>query len=201
MVEPRFEELLDRMPAIAAAVNAFQSEAVQQQAFTALVRSFHGEDDQALGAQPQDDTSEEAEPPTAETGRVTATSGTAALVRTRTRKRKSPSLVRGLDLNPTGEQPFREFAKSKNPKGLSEKNTLSVYYLKQILNLGAVGVDHVLTCYSEASWPYPSDLNASLRKTASRTRYIDTGDMQNIHMTPKGLNLVQHDLPRPAGKK
>lgn len=227
------EQLLTRMPAIAKAVNAFSSDAVQQQAFQALVGSFPeveagglagGEGDSARSVPARAQAPAATVSPATRAGRgrpaaakaparATATAkrsgqpgrparaqsaqGTAGVAPGRGRGARTPSRVAELNLRPSGKQSFKAFAKEKAPGSSDEKNALAVYYLRNVVGIDAVTVDHVFTCYGEADdWQLPSDLRNRISVTASRKGWIDTRDMSHLALTPSGTRLVEHELPR-----
>ena len=67
MARNHFNELLRRMPAIAKAVNGFDSDAIQQKAYTALLEAFNSADGEGA-AQPVSDSTDRQ--PSPETGRL-----------------------------------------------------------------------------------------------------------------------------------
>ena len=96
---------------------------------------------------------------------------------------------------------FKALHDEKKPKSNYEFNTLAVYYLKHDLKLEKVTPDHIYTCYKEASRKIPGAFRQSLYDTSSSAGYIDTKDINNISMTTRGENLVEHDLPRKTALK
>jgi len=184
-------KLLAEMPRIAEAVNAFSSEAVQKQAFDALVAAQQGKS------------------PTKETSQTTPTRRKPGRKTTRAKRdnndtgeRKArratgpPKMIRDLDLAPKGKTSLKDFVAEKQPKTQHDRNTVSVYYLSRIAEKSPVTVDHVFTCYRLMNWrPAPQFAN-SLALTASRKGYIDTADSQDIKVTPHGDNHVAYDLPK-----
>jgi hypothetical protein len=76
----------------------------------------------------------------------------------------------------------------------------AVYYLKEIAGVSPVTVDHVYTCYRDQGWPLPADPGQALRLTATKKRFLDTGDRDDIRLTSTGTNYVEHELPKPAKK-
>jgi hypothetical protein len=107
----------------------------------------------------------------------------------------SPSIVKDLDLRPEGRESFREFAGGKKPTTNLKKCTVAVYYLTQVLGVAGVDPNHVFTCFKDAKWRVPADLHTTLAETASRDGWLDTSDMDNIRLTPRGETMVEHDLP------
>jgi len=57
-------------------------------------------------------------------------------------------------------------------------------------------VDHIYTCFKEATWKVPPNLANSLAVTANRKGWSNTEDTRDLRVTVSGENLVEHDLPR-----
>jgi hypothetical protein len=113
----------------------------------------------------------------------------------RRRRSSSPGIVKDLSLRPSGKQAFVEFAKEKAPSNHYEKQAVIVYWLQHVAATNGTTVGHVNTCYQEAGWTRPTDLDANLSLTASRKGTLDTSDMDNITVTTRGEDLVRHSLP------
>jgi hypothetical protein len=197
----QLDELLQRMPAIAKAVNSFASEAVQQQAFDALVESLRTAASSQPSAKPHGAQTAATGTPRSPRKRTDARSSKSDGAASAGRKRaatKAPAMVIDLNLRPQGKKSFQEFVAEKAPSSQSEKNTVAVYYLKHELGVGKVSADHVFTAYREmkAEWKLPGDLRNSLQVTKSATGWLETSDMDDIKLTAAGTNTVEHDLPR-----
>lgn len=189
------DSLLAKMPQIAEAVSKFP-EAVQQQAFDALMAKATGRSAVSASTEEEDETQTRRRRKTAGRGKATAD------VPKSPRRSAPPKQLKDLDLTPRGKVSFADFVNAKQPKTNHDRNVLSVYYCDRILEVGAVSVDHVFTCYRDMSWRLPSpNLNNGLALTSSRKRFLDTADASNITLTSKGLNHVEHDLPRKTKEK
>lgn len=114
-------------------------------------------------------------------------------------KTNHPTFAKNLNLRPKAGISFLEFAKSKAPDSIHEKNAVAVYFLEKELKAPA-DISGVYTCYKEVGWKLPSDVNLSLRRTASSHGFIDTSDTANIRMTVIGENLIEHTLPKMKAK-
>jgi hypothetical protein len=190
-----FDALLAEMPRIAEAVKAFP-EAVQQQAYDALVNAFYGEGGTTAASETAGDTKTK----TTRTRKSRTRKGEGG-EDAKTRRRSGPSQVRDLDLAPPGKKSFKDFVAEKQPKGQNDRNVVSVYFLIEELGMTTpVTMDHVYTCYRDRLWRAPSDMANSLAITASRRRFIDTADLDDIKLTPRGRNHVEHDLPKKKEK-
>jgi hypothetical protein len=201
------ESLLEVMPRIADAVNAFTSEENQQVAMRACMRMV-GLNDESPG-RPEavsapnlsvvppaaGDPVDIADPsPASETSQ-----GTPPTARQR-RPRKAASKrawspVKEIDFRPAGKQSLRDFAEEKLPVSQHEKNLVCVHYLEEVLGLSSVGAGHVLAAYEECGWKLPASPENSLQRTSCLKKWLETGDMQAIHVTLRGRNAIQYDLP------
>jgi hypothetical protein len=111
-------------------------------------------------------------------------------------KRSTPTRLKDLNLRPKGSQAFADFVADKQPSSDHEKKLVAVYYLTNVLEMEGVTVDHVYSCYKEMNWKIAPDLDASLRMTASKKAWLDTGDMSSIRVAIPGENHVEQDLPK-----
>jgi hypothetical protein len=118
--------------------------------------------------------------------------------RTRSSTSGSPSIVRDLNLKPKGKDPFDEFAAQKRPASHKHRCVVAVYYLAHELDLSAITVNHVFTCFKHMQWRVPSNLANTLAYVASVHGWLDTRSMADIKITTIGENLVEHDLPESA---
>ena len=105
------------------------------------------------------------------------------------------SIVKDLNLKPEEGKSFQDFVNTKLPKTGYEKSLVAVYYLKEILGIKNISVNHVFTCYKDANWRVPADLYNNLAKTASSHGWIDTSNMDDIRVTTQGENYINFDLP------
>jgi hypothetical protein len=188
------DALLAKMPRIAEAVSRFP-EAVQQQAFDALMAEAGGA---SVGTK-----SREAKEPQTRANKRTASRKKTADGQKTSRRSGGPKQLKDLDLAPRGKVSLKDFVDEKKPKTNHDRNVVSVYYCARILEVDAVTVDHVFTCYRDMNWRLPggNNFNNSLALTASRKRFLDTSDGDNITLTSKGTNYVEHDLPPKAKEK
>lgn len=206
--QDRFDRLLDAMPRVAEAVNAFSSEEVQRTAFDALMGALGLPLDVtptpafAVEAPPSpvlsdkaDEEIEEArsvEPDVAPV--VAAKVAKAGPRRKRTAKKWEP--IRDIDFRPEGKQALRDLVSEKEPNTIDQKNALAVYWLAEVAGIEEVGVGHVVAAYRECAWREPSNPSNALQVTASAKHWLDTKNMSAIVLTPSGRNLVLHDLPK-----
>lgn len=183
-----FERLLQAMPAMADAVNAFSSEDVQRAAFDALVS--------AIGIKP---TVPDVNPPGAadvgseaaitEKPEVAKRAKTAAGSRSRSTTKRTYSVARGLNFAPDGAPSLAQFVKEKAPVNQDERNLVACYYISEHMS-ETVDLSKVLAVYQASDWPAPSHPNTSLQKTASAKGWIDTANMDDIKVVWAGTNHV-----------
>ena len=201
MAEQEMDALLERMAKIAAAVNAFKSETVQQAAFAALVAAF----DQ--GAAHRRKPPEDAASPT----NAEQSAGTKAKSKSPKGRRQAKSAtgtgeklqaVRDLDLRPNGAQSFEDFVAEKQPRDNQEKFVITVYWLEQIAKVSPITLGHISAVFKQTNgWREPGNVRVGVQMTAHRKNWLDTSDMANLRTTSHGRNYVGHDMPAVAKKK
>jgi hypothetical protein len=206
-VDP-YDRLKTELPNIAKAVNEFKSEQVQQQAFRALLRALAGEAipeaepeeevPEPGAADPGDGTSASAEKRRRRQAKAPASKAGGAKSAARAKLGAAPTLDKALDLRPKGKQSFKDFVDEKKPATVSERNAVAVYYLEKVAAVGKVNVNQVYTCFKEAGWRLPAYPRNALQVTASTKGWINTSDMDDMTMSPRGENFVEHDLPSTA---
>ena len=182
MSRNEYDRLVAELPSISKAISDLPSEGLQREAFAALVAALLDRPAQASAPAPKPSPR-----PRGSTKRGPRASG---------RRSASPSIVKDLDLRPTGKQAFEDFAAAKQPASQWEQATVAVYYLTKVIDLPAVDVNHVYTCFKDRLWRTPSNLSNKMQQAASSKGWLDTSSMENIRVTPQGENLVEHDLPR-----
>ncbi|WFF06534.1 hypothetical protein O7622_26385 [Micromonospora sp. WMMD1076] len=216
------EEDLDRLLAVTAkiaeAVQAFPPE-VRQAAYDDMMAAYKGAPsrpaavpkpspapDVELESSEPDSVDDDVEPTSNGRARktITASSATKASPRKAKAKAKPVTPVRDFNFWPPNKQAFPDFVQEKKPTNFDEKNLVAVYWLEQIAEAEAIGTGHVLAAYKAVRWREASNPENSLQSTASRTRWLDTGDMKAIRTTHGGRVAVEHDMPivkEPAAKK
>lgn len=139
------------------------------------------------------------EKPDARPNEANGGSGAAGRAQRAGAKRTSKATVtqdKSLDPAPPNAQSWKDFVAEKNPATQAEKNTAAVYWLKEVAELEKAGVNQVFTLYIDAGWKPPADPRNSLQVTASKDGTLDTADMADIKLAPRGIGLVKNDLPR-----
>lgn len=110
-------------------------------------------------------------------------------------KVESYEIVKDLILTAEGDKPsLKQFYAEKNPKSNYERNVVFCYYLQKIKIIKPIGINHIYTCYKEVKQRTGS-ISVSLSET-SRKGWLDTSDMSDIKITPRGENYVEYDLPK-----
>jgi len=203
MSATELDQLLERMPAIAEAVQRFKSDAIQVQVFDALVGAF-----QSAAHAPTSDSkkTKTPEPPAdgkGDTGGDPASAQGAR--RTASRKvgtgtaksKQSFSIDKTLDLH-AGSQNFKDFAVAKQPKNVMEKALVAVYWLTRVLDSAdAATLDRVYTCFKHMAWPIPSDL-ANTTQQAGAKGWLDSRKRDDLRVVVGGENHIEHEMPAEA---
>ena len=208
MSEDRLDNLLKRMPEIAAAENSFTSEVIQEAAFAALI-SAYGVTLTGFSSSSEGKKEETKEPDTPNGASALVDEGLNSRPSQNKRAKRSSGgskdsfkFLRDLDLRPQGKKSFSDFAAEKNPISNEDKYAVAVYYLQHILEISEINADHVGTIFRlTEGWREPSDVKAALRVASARKGTIDTSNPLAIRTTPHGRNFVEHDLPAPTKTK
>jgi hypothetical protein len=109
-----------------------------------------------------------------------------------------PKIVKDLDLSGKGKKmSLRDFYNQYDPTTNYERNIIFMYYLTQTLELEAVSVDHVFTCYRGiSSIKAPDDLYSSLRDTQRHKGWVSLDSADKVQVTIPGINYLEHDLTK-----
>lgn len=206
MAQAELDQLLERLPAIAEAVEKFTSEAIQSQVLEALIGAFQ------MGARSDDDVgtdgseSGDSQDGQADTGTVIqraalpAAKGTGMTKRTArksggSRAKQSFSIDKDLDMVRGGPKSLKDFVGEKQPKTVVDKVLVSVYWLTRILEGDQPAtLDRVYTCFKHMEWPIPSDLANSAQQTGVKG-WLDSRKRDDIKVVIGGENRVEHELP------
>lgn len=199
MADEEFDARLDQMKRVLEVVTTIEGNTDLQNAAFALMFGKSTLRIEAPGARVdplEDGTEADTDPGVAEPGN----GGGAKKPRAkRTSKPSNVTVDKNLDTAPSGKQSWKEFAAEKKPTNQNDRNLLAVYWLKETVEHEKVNTSKVLTLYLDADWRAPSDPKNSLQVTASQTGLIDTSDMDDIKVAPRGISRVRTDLP-PAEK-
>ena len=200
MSATELDELLDRMPQIAAAVEKFTSESIQSEVFPALMRAF-GITGETSGDAHGSGTDERVTA-RAKGGSETVHSAPAKNVPAKkasgAKVKQSFSQDKTLDLVNGGSPSFKEFWESKKPKSAIEKCLVSVYWLtRQTHNTVPATIEQVYTCFKAANWAVPSDLANTLAQAGTKG-WLDTKKRDDLKVVVQGENHVEHEMPAKA---
>lgn len=114
------------------------------------------------------------------------------------KRKETYQIVKNLDLaGGKSKISLKAFYKEKNPSKYFEKNAVFAYYLKKIAKIQNINRNHIYTCYKDVKSKGPENLNQSLLDTAHHKGWIDTSNMDDMQVSIRGENFVEHDLPKP----
>lgn len=204
MSATELDELLDRMPQIADAVQRFSSESVQSEVFQALMQALGipsgplakaAADPASVSPQVQLDANSGAkpvEPAAAKTKRSPGRKGSTS------KAKQTFTMDKTLDLVKGGTPPFMEFSDSKRPTSALEKCLVSVYWLSRLAKSPVPAtVDQVYTCFKVAGWAVPADLANTLQQAGTKG-WLDTKKRDDLKVVVQGENHVEHEMPAPS---
>ena len=112
--------------------------------------------------------------------------------------RSSPSLITNLNLRGTENvESLRDFYAKYKPTSNFQRNINFLYYLTEKLGITGITVDHIFTCYRDIPRLKAPNAYQSLIDTSRSHGWIDTSSTDDIKVTIKGINYLEHDMPRP----
>lgn len=215
-----FDRLIEAMPNIAKAVNAFALEDNQRTALEALLAaagarasavapsevrtplaavpplpttgSAGKEEHDAPPAVPDTPTGAAAAPPEAHVTQAV----TPKRVRKAAGAKKVYSRAKDLNFHPEGKISLRDFWTQKAPGNNHERNLVIVRYLEETLQIEKIEVGQVLAGYEAVDERSPAIPDNSLMVTASQKGWLDTSDMKAIRTTHGGINFLKFDMPK-----
>lgn len=108
---------------------------------------------------------------------------------------KSPKIVSGLNLVPSGKDSLKEFMTKYNyQKSNPEICLLFIYYLTKICGLKDINQDHLYTCYKDMSIPAPNNLYQCLADASRRKGWFD--NIGDLNVTIQGENKVKYNMKK-----
>jgi hypothetical protein len=112
------------------------------------------------------------------------------------------SIVKELDLSGKNVgKSLKNFYNEKSPFSFGDKNVVFVYYLKKIAKIPNVTLGHIFTCYDEVGSRKPNAFKQSIADTSSKKGWLNTSSFENIDVSIRGQNQVEHELPPKKTKK
>lgn len=197
---PTYEELKTELVEISKIVDKFP-EAVKPKVYDLLVSQFYGEKiSKEKTVSEGDKGSAEAPRPPAKRPSARKKSNSSDPKPKRTSSKESYTLDRHLNLRGDGSIPsFKEFFDEKKPSSAKQINAVSVYYLRKLLGIQEVTLDHVYTCYSEVKKKPPTAFRQSFIDTKNKEGWIEFDDKGNLDIPHRGSVYVEHDLPKGSG--
>lgn len=106
------------------------------------------------------------------------------------------NLISDLDLFPDDKISLKDFVSQYNKPTSTEKYLIYVYYLKEILNIEKITVDHIYTCIKHIGDKVPQFLSISLHNLKRNKGWIDTSDISDINYTTPGENHLDHEMEK-----
>jgi len=110
------------------------------------------------------------------------------------------SIVKTLNLRPSGKKSLSDFVKEKSPDSNEKKCLVATYYLKNTLKQ-QVGLNCIYTCFKSENWRIPANLKMTLLVLSSRRGWLDTSDSNDIKVTTHGENFIEHDMTEKKTEK
>jgi hypothetical protein len=112
-------------------------------------------------------------------------------------KKPEYNFLEELELSSTNSHPsLVEFMDAKFPITNEERNLVFLYYLQYKLDIKAITIDHIYTCYRAAKIRVPLNIEHSVQSTAEQHRWIKVAKNGHLSLTPSGKLYVEKQLPK-----
>jgi hypothetical protein len=191
MSADRFDDLIRELPRIAEVVNQFSSDSVQQQAYEALVAALLGN---RSGPKRSGGKGKASAKKKGKSSGVIESKQKPDKVRKRKSGIDSYSIVPDLNLRPKKGKSLADFVAAKVPKTNEERFAVMIYYLQNELKLEKIGPNYIYTCFKDLKQKVPPNLRVVLGNAARRKGWF-TSSVDDLKLTTRGENFVEHDLP------
>lgn len=116
---------------------------------------------------------------------------------------ESPTLDKDLDLSGKGKnESLKSFYGKYEANSFPDKNLIFIYYLEKILDIKKINQNQVFTCYREVNSKIPIAFRQSLLDTSGPKKgWIEASDNDNLTVTTRGLNYIEHEFPKKVDAK
>lgn len=117
------------------------------------------------------------------------------------KKKSSPAtqsfkLDRNLNLRPDNKQSLRDFSEQYNLKSANEKILIISYYLKEVLEMDGININHIYTGFEELNFRVPKSLYQLVSDTKNKSGWLDFDNMEDIGLSIQGKNYIKHDIEK-----
>lgn len=206
MVDPEFDERLERVRKAAEVISGLPTKTLQAEAFHYLLGQPLPKRTKTPSPEPVAKGEGKPEPSAHAITDVDAgspeKSGSPANGKKSGTKRARPSSVspdKALELAPSGKQSFAEFVAEKKPTTHIEKYTVCVYWMLEVAEYPKATISQIVTCYHAMNWTLPTDIRNTASQ-AGKKQFDNTGGLDDIKLSTLGRNLIL-GLPKQDPKK
>lgn len=201
MANEQFESLIEAMPRIASAVNAFESDALREKAMDSLMAAF------GLAAtppsRPPKPVPQDPNPASQVDSQEATGNGTNGGGRRGKRsggRRSEPTLTldKTLSARPEGKEPLKDFLTRAQPQNQNEQVLAIAYWLSKVAQVEPVTLDKLFTGFRLAEIKVPGSFSGKVSQTGSRG-WLQDSRSEKVTVSVTGEERVLHDmLKRPA---
>lgn len=198
MSNEQFDRLIEAMPQIAKAVNAFESDAMREKALDSLLSAFGTVTNATPAPKPP-------EPEQAGTPEPDGGTGNNGGQRRSSRKpvgrrtEQGPAFDKSLSARPAGKESLMDFLARSQPKNQNEYILAIVYWLDKIAEVTPVTVDRVFTGFRLAELKLPGGSLANKVSQTGSLGWLATTTRESVTLSVSGEERILHDmLKRPA---
>jgi hypothetical protein len=106
------------------------------------------------------------------------------------------SIIKELNLRPTDKIDLIKYMEGFEIKSNADRIIVIVNYLKEILSVDQVTIDHLYTAFFELKCKIPTSFYQVVINTKSRDHLLDFEKVDNINLSVQGMNRVRLDITR-----
>lgn len=103
-------------------------------------------------------------------------------------------VLKDLNLRPTDRISLLDYVEQFNFSSNPDRIIIIINYLKEILKIDKVSIDHIYTAFFILKCRIPASFYQVVVKTKGRNNLIDFDKLDNIKLSAQGLNRVRLDI-------
>ncbi|MDO6519382.1 hypothetical protein [Zobellia uliginosa] len=105
-------------------------------------------------------------------------------------------VLKNLNLRPSDKISLTDYIKDFEIKSNGDRIIVIVNYLKEILKIDKVTIDHLYTAFFVLKCRIPASFYQVVTNTKGRSNWIDFDKVDNIKLSAQGLNRVRLDIAK-----
>lgn len=105
-------------------------------------------------------------------------------------------VLKDLNLRPSDKTHLTDYVQEFELKSNGDKIIVIVNYLKEVLKVEKVTIDHLYTAFFVLKYKIPTSFYQVVINTQSRSQWLDFEKVDDINLSTQGLNRVRLDISK-----